>query len=316
MYYNSFQIFPRFKTERPIKCFFIFTVLVAPFVLSLCISALSLLLLALNQLAAICRPLFATSRLTPRHAVIATCMAWSLAAIAALSPGIIWVAFWPLEDCAKYSAQLSTKSIEVSAYSLVALIVIILLLYANIYRVVLKHRNYEPEVGRRNITNEQKGNYKAFITILLLTGSLVLFWLPYMLFHFASAHFFDLDNVSNALIYVKCYVIDFLPMLNFLADPIIYGLRMPEVRLGYRRLARTLCCGRFGTATRLSVDATKRCHQLRQSTAITGSMRLSSVYVCGGGSPRESQTMLMMTYVGNGRKTSHGLYPADRQDSD
>lgn len=70
MYQNAYQIFPRFTADRPIHCLFIFSVLVAPFVLSLCISAFSLLLLALNQLAAICRPLFATSRLAPRHAVI------------------------------------------------------------------------------------------------------------------------------------------------------------------------------------------------------------------------------------------------------
>jgi hypothetical protein len=70
MYQNAYQIFPRFTADRPIHCLFIFSVLVAPFVLSLCISAFSLLLLALNQLVAICRPLFATSRLAPRHAVI------------------------------------------------------------------------------------------------------------------------------------------------------------------------------------------------------------------------------------------------------
>lgn len=168
------------------------------------------------------------------------------------------------------------------------------------------------------MTHEHKGNYKAFVTILLLTGSLSLFWLPYMLFHFISAHVLDTDNehaITDALIYVKVYIIDFLPMLNFLADPIIYGLRMPEVRLGYRRLARDFSCGRCGatasSANKNNSEATTasvtRRYQLQASKGV-GSVRMSSVYVCGG-SPRESQTMLMMTQVNNGnRKISQGLY--------
>ena len=29
---------------------------------------------------------------------------------------------------------------------------------------------------------------------------------------------------------------DFLPMLNFVTDPIIYGIRMREVRIAYKKL--------------------------------------------------------------------------------
>ena len=38
------------------------------------------------------------------------------------------------------------------------------------------------------------------------------------------------------MILIKFYVIDFLPMLNFLTDPLIYGMRMREIRRAYRRL--------------------------------------------------------------------------------
>jgi len=43
---------------------------------------------------------------------------------------------------------------------------------------------------------------------------------------------------------MKFYVIDFLPMLNFLTDPLIYGVRMREIRRAYRRLvvAALPCC--------------------------------------------------------------------------
>lgn len=147
MYQNAYQIFPRFTADRPIHCLFIFSVLVAPFVLSLCISAFSLLLLALNQLAAICWPLFATSRLAPRHAIVATATAWGVATAAAMCPEVVLVVFWPIEECALYRHKIGKLSIELSAYSLLALILAIVIVYANIYRVVLKHRHYEPEVS-------------------------------------------------------------------------------------------------------------------------------------------------------------------------
>jgi hypothetical protein len=42
--------------------------------------------------------------------------------------------------------------------------------------------------------------------------------------------------MPNSVFYMKLYVVDFLPMLNFMTDPLIYGMRMREVRSGYKRL--------------------------------------------------------------------------------
>jgi hypothetical protein len=189
-------------------------------------------------------------------------------------------------------------------------------------------------VGRRNVPQEQTSNYKAFITILLLTGSLSLFWLPYMLFHFVSAHFLNTDNeqdISDALIYLKCYLVDFLPMLNFLADPLIYGFRMPEVRRGYRQLARVLCCGQCKTNCPSSAAAsskyysdasvmqryTSRLRSGRDAAPVAGATIIRdankegggsshirgvrSVYSCSNGSVTSgTQALLMKTYVGSG----------------
>jgi len=41
-------------------------------------------------------------------------------------------------------------------------------------------------------------NYKAFITTLLLTGTLVVFWLPYMIFQLLSAHIDPEQSVDTA----------------------------------------------------------------------------------------------------------------------
>jgi len=52
--------------------------------------------------------------------------------------------------------------------------------------------------------------------------------------------------MPDAVLLVKFYLIDFLPILNFLSDPLIYGMRMREIRRAYRRLLMTVlpctCC--------------------------------------------------------------------------
>jgi hypothetical protein len=46
-----------------------------------------------------------------------------------------------------------------------------------------------------------------------------------------------LYSAPDPVIYIKCYVVDFLPMLNFITNPIIYGIRMRDIRRAYWRLA-------------------------------------------------------------------------------
>jgi len=77
-----------------------------------------------------------------------------------------------------------------------------------------------------------------------------------------------LRRLPDAVIVAKFYVIDFLPLLNFLTDPLIYGVRMREIRRAYRRLAavvlpcwraadarRTAGTSELGTSCRMSVVA-------------------------------------------------------------
>jgi hypothetical protein len=47
-------------------------------------------------------------------------------------------------------------------------------------------------------------NYKAFVTTILLTGTLCVFWLPYMVFNLLSAHI-NLDRFVIALLYNRGY---------------------------------------------------------------------------------------------------------------
>lgn len=49
--------------------------------------------------------------------------------------------------------------------------------------------------------NSAETNYKAFMTTLLLTGTLVVFWLPYMIFQLLSAHVNPEQSVDTALLF-------------------------------------------------------------------------------------------------------------------
>ncbi|KAK2159714.1 hypothetical protein LSH36_147g00004 [Paralvinella palmiformis] len=250
IYYNSPLIFPRFSITRLEHCLFLHIVIVAPFILSLCTSAMSLLMLALNQYLAICNPLLSTTRVTRGKACVFVAVAWLLSAFCAMIPAFFMLFLARYENCASYAAALGQKSLEVCTYALAGLIIVIVGLYGRIYHEVLEYRNRTPQLSRRpgrlesgHRSGDTEHNYKAFVTTLLLSGTLVVFWLPYMAFHFISAHV-DLEKVPDIVWQVKIYVIDFLPVLNFLTDPIIYGIRMREIRSAYRRLFAILmpCC--------------------------------------------------------------------------
>lgn len=248
MYYNSPFIFSHLPRNGSIEyCLFIVLVLAGSFILSLCCCSLSLLSLALNQYIAICAPLFSTTTITKRKALCCIMFVWILSITCAMVPALLMLVGTQIsmfEHCAHYAATMSVKSLEVCTYIMATLIIIIIALYARIYREIVRYRQRTPQLTQRRFrSDEAEHNYKAFITTLLLSGSLVVFWLPYMGFHFISAHI-DIEAIPDTVLYMKFYVIDFMPMLSFLTDPIIYGIRMREVRDAYHRLFAKLlpCC--------------------------------------------------------------------------
>ena len=244
MYYNSPVIFPRFRATTLEHCLFIFMVLVAPFIHSLCCSSLSLLTLALNQYIAICDPLFSTTKITKRKACFCILVIWIVSIICALIPASMMLIKTRLEHCAFYVGSMGQASLEICTYALAALILVIVILYVRIYSEVVRYRRRIPQLNRRSRgDSEAEHNYKAFMTTFLLAGTLVIFWLPYLAFNFITAHV-EIDYISDATLYIKFYFFDFMPMLNFITDPIIYGIRMREIRAAYHRIFSKVfpCC--------------------------------------------------------------------------
>ena len=228
MYHNSPALFPHFHITTLSHCVFVSMVLVAPFILTLCNSSCNLLLLAVNLYLAICHPLLSIVSRGVLRAMMA--VIWMASLTLASIPLIIMLSLNHTHNCAAYAVDMGVKSLEISAYVLMAVIFIAIVLYVRIYHVISRYRS----VGHHH-RHEANRNYKAFLTTLLLAGSLFIFWLPYMVFHFITAHL-DIEAIPDIVLHIKFYFIDFLPLLHFLTDPAIYGLRISEIRRGYKKL--------------------------------------------------------------------------------
>ena len=68
---------------------------------------------------------------------------------------------------------------------------------------------------------------KAFLTILLVNGTMVLFMAPSFMF----AALFNMLHDGPVGQFCLAW-----SLLNCVADPLIYSLRMPEIRAGYKKL--------------------------------------------------------------------------------
>ena len=140
MYYNSPLIFPQFDLTTLAHCTFITLVLVASFILSLCNSFFSLLMLAVNQYMAICSPLWSATHVTKGKIRICIVCAWVLALVLATSPVFLMLAMARTQHCNLYVTDIGVASLEICAYGLAGLIVIIVALYARVYRKILVYR--------------------------------------------------------------------------------------------------------------------------------------------------------------------------------
>lgn len=236
--YNNFYIvFPEIS-PRPgglSFCVFVSGIIVGPFLLALCNSILALLMLALNQYIAICKPLVYQIRASRGSAKIAVYIAWGISFTIAIIPTVVILLVSHWVDCTAIVHTMSVRTIEVCCYALAVLVIVNVAMYINIYRIVANYRKYSQPIVRQSRNTNTENNHKAFITTVIMTGVLIILWVPFMVFHFLSAHV-NVDSLSDTAVLAKFYVVDFLPLLVFITNPIIYGVRMREVRVGYQRV--------------------------------------------------------------------------------
>lgn len=123
--------------------------------------------------------------------------------------------------------------------------VFLVILYA---RVFCEYRSFSTrsQIYPRRETH----NKKAIITTGLIIGTFQVCWIPVTLYWIIDYYIVDVDNSLRIIIGPISYI---MMVINTLCDPVIYALRLPTVRRGYKHLCRKLC-GRAHHIAHINAD--------------------------------------------------------------
>ena len=125
-------------------------------------------------------------------------------------------------------------------------------------------------------------NRKAVITTLLILGTFVICWLPMCLFQMILIIQVKIDPAPlqkwlHILSKADMFLYDLL-MLNATCDPIIYAVRMREIRLGYRRLFHQRCGKRNTSYTNGEATTTSFLVHDNGSKKLKSSMKMAEYH--------------------------------------
>ena len=214
---------------------------------SLIISLLNLTMMAVDHFMAISRPLHYNVRMRSGKVVCFISLMWLLAAVGGFSDFFTgWNTYYRKRGynyCeAVWSSLYNDEFVVFFVYC--TTLVLMVVIYAIIYQKIRIHQKPGEESttskGLRRTTTERRRNKQALVTTLLIVGTFFLCWTPICIYQIGliiqlHINVKPLQNMRDILIIVDKYLYD-LMLLNSIADPIIYAVRMYDVQIGYRRL--------------------------------------------------------------------------------
>ena len=197
----------------------------------------TLLCLAIDLYYAICLPLHHARCITGRRTNIAIALVWCVSILIGFllaTIGLVDSDFGVGGFCVDYSHSNALKAIKTIMLSMCGTAAV-LTLYLYI-RVGLEVRNISkvihPHPNSPVAVNPIQAK-KSIITILLVAGTMVLFNAPAYGMGLVLRDWSKRPPVLSKVLLAWS-------MLNSIADPIIYSLRMSEIRVGYRQLLAML----------------------------------------------------------------------------
>lgn len=216
-------------------------------------SSLHLVALAINHYVGILRPLHYASTVTRRRLTLVIISLW-------VFPFMLYfflISQQPDNDFMTLSC--SYTFMEHLPYRLTvsclffAPLIIMTILYIHIF-VTVKRNHSGFLQGHKNQAGSQhiKRNVKAIITTLLILGTYIIGYLPATIFYAITCHEcpLPLASMTNRTKITLAMITTTLVLVKCLSDPVIYTVRMPEVRNGLRRMWLTRCCGKYLPAGR------------------------------------------------------------------
>lgn len=242
---NALVLLQRLDLFRFDICLFFIHMLAAIFLSSAfsIITILTMFAFSIIQYLAICRPLQQLHVLRRKNIYIFVGFSWVLAFIFGLVPYLVALLIGGRGPCEDWFVRILLR---ISAIETNICTVIVGLFY--LFVVTVSARIYaEIRSGRLlmiqiRAEHDLRGERRAYFTILFLLSTLTLFLVPYMIVHLLSLNFSDSRFLHNPLV---IYYMNMLPYLKYMTDPIIYGLRMRELK-NVCTAVKVTCCRRCG----------------------------------------------------------------------
>ena len=166
-------------------------------------------------------------------------LAWTFSLLGGIAPFTVMLIFARYQPCGPNLRRLVKL---VFLYGVDVCVAFVIIVYVTIFilcsLIYLRIRAINRQLVRYDHVANVHCERRAFGTIAMMLVTLGLFFAPYMTLHVLSL------NLPAASDYLHdsavVYYMNLLPYFKFTSDPIIYGLRMREVKVGFLSLSK-LC---------------------------------------------------------------------------
>jgi len=242
------------------------------------VTTMTMLGFAMVQYFAICRPLQHLYVIRRRKIVMFLALTWAASLLGGFAPLTVLALIVRAEDCEAWLLRLISSvvrhGVNVDAAFLALVHVTIIVLCVSIY---VRMSVIRAEMTPFRFTHDMRSERRTGVTIIVLLLTLNAFFVPFVLLQLLSLNSPASAYLGSAAL---VYYMNLLPYAKCMVDPLIYGLRMRELREFWRHVSAL-----FRSPVDLCITQTRRHHTTRNE-----STQLSNLAVSVSRRHREIQT--------------------------